>query len=346
MMELDLTFEENPWEAALSKLDTGEKIDGATFLTLTEQESEEGYADALRYLEQNGICLCVDDLPKQRSTGEAAQRLRLEEKLVQKGNLLMDLEETEPLRLYLEELTAMPVAGDVNVLAEAYSRGDEAVMQQLVDLSLSRCVELAMEMTGRGVLLLDLIQEASLGLWQGILCYSGGDFEAHRDWWIRQYLARAVLTQARDSGLGRKLQEGMEDYRNVDQQLLSELGRNPTLEEIAEAMHITAEDAAVYSAMLSAARTRQQVDMARQPKEEDPEEEQAVEDTAYFQSRQRILEMLSTLTEQESQLLILRFGLEGGLPLTPEQTAAKLGLTPREVVELEGEALAKLRTQS
>ena len=184
-----------------------------------------------------------------------------------------------------------------------------------------------------------------MGLWQGILCYTGGDFETHRDWWIRQYLHRAIFLQARSGDLGQKLRVGLEDYRDMDQRLLADLGRNPTLEEIAEAMHVSPEEASVYADMLSTARMRQQVDAAMEEKQPEPEEEQAVEDTAYFQSRQRILEMLSTLTEQEAQLLTLRFGLEGGLPLSPEQTGAKLGLTPREVVEMETKALSKLRKE-
>ena len=117
-----------------------------------------------------------------------------------------------------------------------------------------------------------------MGLWQGILNYTGGDFSAHRDWWIRQYLHRAIFMQARSGDLGQKLRQGMEDYRDMDQKLLADLGRNPTLEEIAEAMHATVEETAVYADMLSMARTRQQVDAAMEEKEPEPEDEQAVED--------------------------------------------------------------------
>lgn len=184
-----------------------------------------------------------------------------------------------------------------------------------------------------------------MGLWQGILNYADGDFEAHRDWWIRQYLHRAVFMQARSGDLGQKLRVGLEDYRDMDQKLLSELGRNATLEEIAEAMHVEPEEAAVYANMLTMARTRQQVDAAMEEKKSEPEDEQAVEDTAYFQMRQRITELLSTLSEEDAKLLTLRFGLEGGLPMSPEEAGRKLGLTPQEVVAKEANALAKLRQQ-
>ena len=341
----EFVFEEAPWEQALAAMQPGDTMGAMGFLTLTEDMDEAEAEEILLELEQRHIALDLSDLPALAEGGAAALRLRQEQQLVKQGNLVAGLEETDPLRLYLEELAMIPAAGDVAVLAKEYLGGKESAAQKLADLSLSRCVELAQEMTGRGVLLLDLIQEASLGLWQGILCYADGDFEDHRDWWIRQYLAKAVLMQARAGGVGQKMRQGMEDYRDVDQRLLSELGRNPTLEEIAEAMHVTQEEAAVFASMVDVARNRRKIEAAREEKEPTPDDEQAVEDTAYFQSRQRILEMLSGLTEQEAALLSLRFGLEGGVPLSPEQTGTKLGMTPQEVVEMEAAALSKLRNE-
>jgi len=340
---MEFSFEQSPWERALEALQPGDSISSVRFLALVEGEDEDGLEEAFQALEEGRITLDIADLPLMQATGEAAVRLRQEQQLAQQDHLLQALEETDPLRLYLEEIAGIPAAGDICLLAEQYLAGDESAVQMLTNLSLHRVVSMAMEHTGRGVLLLDLIQEASLGLWQGILNYTGGDFEAHRDWWIRQYLAKAVVLQARIGGVGQKLRQGMEDYRDVDQRLLAELGRNPTLEEIAEAMHVSAEDAAAYESMLSMAKVRQQVDASREQEEKPEEEAQAVEDTAYFQSRQRIMELLSVLSEQDAELLSLRFGLEGGLPLTPEQAGRKLGLTAQEVVNREAAALAKLR---
>ena len=238
-------------------------------------------------------------------------------------------------------MAGIPAFGDITLLAEeAAKTQDPDVQGKLVNLSLSRVVELAGEYTGAGVLLLDLIQEGSLGLWNGILAYEVGDFETKRDWWIRQYMAQAVTLQARASGVGRKMRAALEDYRAADRKLLTQLGRNPTLEEIAVAMQISAEDAQVYGEML---RTAQTLAKANAPAKEPEEADQAVEDTAYFQSRQRIADMLSNLTEQEANVVNLRFGLEGGLPCSPEETAAKLGMTAQEVVAMEAAALAKLR---
>ena len=342
---MEFTFEESPFELALDALQPGGVMTALRFLSLTEDMEEEELDAAFAQLEERRITLDISELSVSFGKGKLAQRLRQERQLVEHGELLTGLQETDPLRMYLEELAQIPLAGDIRLAAMEYAEGNEAAAQKLADLSLSRCVELAQELTGQGVLLLDLIQEASLGLWQGILCYGGGDFEAHRDWWIRQYLAIAVLMQARNSDIGTKLRMGMEDYRDVDQRLLGELGRNPTLEEIAECMHVTPEEAAVFADMVAAARSRRKIEEDREEKEPTPEDDQAVEDTAYFQSRQRILELLSNLTEQEAKLLSLRFGLEGGIPMTPEQVGQKMELTPQEVVALEGQALAKLRNE-
>ena len=339
---MEFTFEQGPWEAALEQLQPGDHMDAPRFLTLLELEDEDTFEEAFLMLCDRGITLDISALPMDNGSGALALRLKQEKELAKQADLRAGLEDTDPLYVYLEELAGIPAFGDTQLLAEEYARGNESVAEQLVNGSLSRCVELAQERTGYGVLLLDLVQEASLGLWQGVLCYAEGDFEAHRDWWICQYLAKAVVSHARNCGVGQKLRRGMEDYRDVDQRLLSELGRNPTMEEIAEAMHISAEEAAVYSNMIADAGKRQ----VREEVPEDPaEEEQAVEDTAYFQSRQRIQELLSALSEEEAKLLTLRFGLEGGLPLSPEETGKKLGMTPLQVVETEATALSKLRSQ-
>ena len=343
------TFEESAWEQFAGGLKMGDIISGAQLLTLLESEDEETVEGAFQTMEDLSVTLDISDLPISAASGEAAVRLRLEEQLMQQGKLLTGLEEGDPLRLYLEELAAVPVQGDVRLLAMELAEvnreemTDAPVQNKLVNLSLSRVVELAGEYTGKGVLLMDLIQEGSLGLWQGILAYESGDFEKIRDWWIRQYMAKAVWLQARASGVGQKMRQAVEDYRAVDERLLTELGRNPTLEEIAEGLHITPEETVIVAKMLESARLIQQAKATQEPEREEEEEQQAVEDTAYFQMRQRIAELLSGLTEQDAKLLTLRFGLEGGLPLSPEETGKILGLTSQEVVAREAAALAKLR---
>ena len=339
----EFVFDSPAWMSVLETIEEGSTFSAVRFLTLMEGEDEASFEDALLYLEQRDILLDVSDLPKLGAVGEAAVRLRREEQLAQSGDLLQNLEETDPLRLYLEELAQMPACGDLELLSQRLLDGDKAVTQSITNLMLSRVVSRSCEMTGRGVLLLDLIQEGSLGLWQAILNYKGGNLEEICDRRICWDLARAVTMQARSSGVGQKLRSAMEDYRAVDERLLSELGRNPTLEEIAESMHMSVEETAAVAKNLEAARLLAQAKQPVQPEQEDPEENQAVEDTAYFQMRQRIADLLSELNEQEKKLLTLRFGLEGGKPLTAEQVGARLGMTPEEAVRMEAAVLSKLR---
>lgn len=342
MHDLNFTFEENPLEPILASC--GKMLSAARFLTIMEGETEEALEDALLELENRGIMLDISDLPKPAGTGEAAVRLRREEQLVKQENFWTTLEENDPLRLYLEELAGIPVFGDETLLAARCAAGDESAREQLLNLSLSHVVETAKELTGHGVLLLDLIQEGSLGLWQAITYFDGGDFAAGRDWWIRSAMAKLITLQARDNGVGQKMRQALEDYKAVDERLLRDLGRNATIEEIAEELHMSAEETALVKNMLDSARMMNRAKAENEPEEESPEDEQHVEDTALFRMRQRISDLLSGLSDMDAKLLTMRFGLEGGLPLSPEETGRKLGLTPEEVVAREAAALGQLRS--
>ena len=343
MNDLEFTFEDSPLDMLLTSCHDG-ALSAARFLTLMEGQTEETVEDALLELENSGVILDISDLPKNGGTGEAALRLRREAELVKNGTLFTALEENDPLRLYLEELAAIPACGDPAVLALECAEGNTSAQERLLNVTLNRVVETAKELVGNGVLLLDLIQEGSLGLWQAIVNYTGGDFESYSDRWIRGSMAKLTTLQAREGGVGQKLRQALEDYKAVDERLLSELGRNATNEEIAEQLHMSAEETALVKTMLDSARLLSRAKAENEPEEEPEEEEQHVEDTALFQMRQRIADLLADLPEADAKLLTLRFGLEGGLPLTPEQTGAKLGLTPEEVVAKEAAALAKLRS--
>ena len=345
MNDLEFTFEQSPWEEFLLTRGMGDTVSAVTVLSLLEEAEEQQVEDALNDLETGSMILDISGLPKVGATGEAALRLRREAELAKKPLRPSDLEPGDPLRLYLEEVADTPAFGDEQLLAEEAAKGRESAMVQLTNLGLSRVIELAVGYVGRGVLLMDLIQEGSLGLWQSIQSYTGGEFAPYRDHHIHLYLSKAVLTQARESGVGQKLRTALEDYRSVDERLLSELGRNATLEEIAEAMHTTPEAAAVIAKMVEDARRLQQAKREPDPEEEQEAQEQAVEDTAYFQTRQRVNEMLSDLNAQEAKVIALRFGLEGGMPLSPEDTGKRLGLTPDEVVEIEAAAMTKMRNK-
>ena len=344
-------FEASPWELYMEKVRKGSSLSAARMLALLEGESQEAVEEAFEALEGLGVTPWIGELPMATADeGELGKRLALESKLYRSHALLTGLPEGDPLRLFLEEIAQLPAAGDEELLAQELAaanlqgREDQGLQNRLVNLSLSKVVELAGEYMNRGVLLLDLIQEGSMGLWRAILSYTGQDMFCHvRDWWIRHYMTKAVTLQARENGVGANLRGDLEAYRAADRRLLDQLGRNPTPEEIARDMGITGEKAQVLEDMLQNARL---LEKAHAPKPESaPEDEQAVEDTAYFQSRQRILDMLSSLTEREARVLTLRFGLEGGLPCTPQQVAEKLRITADEAAAIEAAALTKLRNE-
>ena len=344
MIDMDISFGDSPWESWMDRKRYGDSLSAAQLLTFLEEETEEGVEDAFAALEDRGLKLDVTTLPSRQFVGQAALRLRQEEQMAKENMALQDLGPNDPMRLYLEEIASLPPAEETEELLRQAADGDEKAQEILTGAGLRRVAEIAKEFTGYGVLLMDLIQEGSMGLWKVVSGFSGGDYPSIRDDAIRQAMARAVTLQARESGVGRKMRQALEDYLAVDQRLLAELGRNPTLEEIAQELHMTPEDAATVKRNLDDARILAQ---ATAPKEEaEPEEEnQAVEDTAYFQMRQRITELLSVLPEEDARLLSLRFGLDKELPLSPEDTGKRMGLTPQEVVAREAAALARLRTE-
>lgn len=345
-MELELEFEPSGWELAIEGAKENSTMSAAKLLALMEGEDDGQVETALEMLNEKHIAMDVSDLPKFLQDSQMGTRLHFEESLVSRGDWVSQLEESDPLRLYLEELSSIPAAGDPQVLAQETLAGNPVAQQNLVNVMLSRVIEIAGEHTGRGVLLLDLIQEGSLGLWQGLQLYQTGDVQAHCDWWIRQFMAASVMLQAKQSGVGQKLRQAMEDYRDMDQKLLVDLGRNPTIEEMAEALHMTLQQAMAVAETLENAQLLQRAKAPAEAPQEPQEEELAVEDTAYFQMRQRIEDLLSSLPEEDAKLLSLRYGLEGGIPMKPQQVALKLGITPDEVIAREASALAKLRDKN
>jgi len=341
---MEFTFEKTPEERLQEAIASRGGISALECLEMIEDLSEEEAEETLHTLAESCDRIDISHIPQYEREENTARRLQLEDKLAKSGDLMTGLEENDPLRLFLEEVAAMPTADEKALLAQ-YTADDEKITRQLAECSLGRVVERACRMTGHGVLLLDLIQEGCLGLWYGIMKYTGGDYEAHVCGWIDRYLKTATLMQAHTDNVIYKARQGMADFRDADQKLLAELGRNPTVEEIAEAIHCTPAEAATYAEMLHQAKLRRQVDQLSAPKEQTPDDEQPVESTAYFQMRQRIADMLSVLDEQEAKLLTLRFGLEGGVPMDAAQVGQAMNLTAEEVTKIEAAALQKLRQE-
>lgn len=342
---MDFQFEQSPWEAYLSACHTGTTVSAWNLLSLLENEDDGSVEDAFHTLAEKNISVDLSSIPRTIPDGQIAQRLRQEREYVQNGLKVSDMETNDPLRLYLEELAVIPASGDERLLAQQLLDGDENASERLTNLGLSRVVEMAKEYAGWNVLLLDLIQEGSIGLWEAIGSFRGGDYPSHRDQMIGLALAKAILLQARSNGISQKIRQVLQDYRSTDERLLTELGRNPSLEEIAEGMKVSREEAEYIKKMLDDALLLSQAEALTKPKEESPEDDMAVEDTAYFQMRQRIGELLSVLSDEDAKILTLRFGLEKGKPMRADEVGRLLNLTAGEVSRREAAALSKLRTE-
>ena len=312
---------------------------------MLEDEEDDAVEDAFSILTVKKLQLDLSGLPQMSAGSNTAQRLQQEREYVTGGLKTALMEETDPLRLYLEEIAAAPACGDEKLLAEQLSSGDQRAAQRLTELGLSRVVEIAAEYAGQAVLLLDLIQEGNIGLWEAISGYRGGDYAAQRDEAIRSSVLKAIVLQARSNGISQKMKKALQDYRAADQHLLTKRGRNPGLEEIAQEMHISLEQAKKKKKTMADILLLQKAEKLAAPKEETAEDELPVEDTAYFQMRQRISEMLSVLDEQEAWILTMRFGLEKGLPMSTEEVAKALGITTAAVTACETAALSKLRAE-
>lgn len=341
----DFVFEQAPWEAYLRSCKNGSVISGWNLISMLEDEEDDAVEDAFSILTVKKLQLDLSGLPQMSAGSNTAQRLQQEREYVTGGLKTALMEETDPLRLYLEEIAAAPACGDEKLLAEQLSSGDQRAAQRLTELGLSRVVEIAAEYAGQAVLLLDLIQEGNIGLWEAISGYRGGDYAAQRDEAIRSSVLKAIVLQARSNGISQKMKKALQDYRAADQHLLTKLGRNPGLEEIAQEMHISLEQAQTIEKTMADILLLQKAEKLAAPKEETAEDELPVEDTAYFQMRQRISEMLSVLDEQEARILTMRFGLEKGLPMSTEEVAKALGITTAAVTACETAALSKLREE-
>lgn len=342
---MDFQFEQSPWEAYLSACKPGAAVSAWNLLTMLEDEDDTGIEEAFQMVAEKQMAVDFTSLPKTIPDGQAAQRLKQEQEYVRNGLKVSDMEPYDPLRLYLEELAGLPACGDEQLLSQELLCGSQKAAEQLTVLGLSRVVELAKEFAGWNVLLLDLIQEGSIGLWEAIGSFREGDYAAYRDRMIRHALSKAILLQARNNGISQKMRQALQDYRSTDERLLTELGRNPSLEEIAQGMKISPEEAGFIKKMLEDAMLLNQAEEPTEPEEESPEDDLAVEDTAYFQMRQRISDLLSALDEQDAKILTLRFGLEKGKPMSADEVGRLMGLTAGEVSQREAAALAKLRTE-
>ncbi|MBR2047963.1 MAG: sigma-70 family RNA polymerase sigma factor [Oscillospiraceae bacterium] len=344
MNQNEFTFEDTPCfdEPVMS---AGEVLEMAA------QLDEKGLDQLFIALGKTGMDYDLTGLPRFVPSGYDALRLREEMELVKHEDLCKGLEKNDALRIYLEELAAQPDSGmapaDIAALGEANNNGEDSehLISRLMIPGMKQVVEYAREYTGYGVLLLDLIQDGNIGLWEALTYYVGGPFETIMEGCVRQHMIKTIIFQAAYSGVGQKLRQAVEDYRMADERLLTDLGRNPTPEEMAEYLHMTVEEVENVRKTLENARMMDKAHTQPEPEEEEEAETQAVEDTAYYQTRERVNDLMSGLTELETEVLNLRYGLAGKPPQSLAETARRLKLTTGQITQIEQTALTKMRAQ-
>lgn len=275
----------------------------------------------------------------------------MEQALLQEGLVIDD-----PVRMYLKEIGRVPLLGNDKELelARRMSEGDEAAKRQLVEANLRLVVSIAKRYVGKGMFFLDLIQEGNLGLMKAVEKFDyvkGYKFSTYATWWIRQAITRAIADQARTIRIPVHMVETIHKVSRVSRQLLQELGREPSAEEISAEIGMSPE------------KVREIMKVAQDPvsletpigEEDDshlgdfiPDDDSPAPAEAATRTllREQLIDVLHTLTPREEQVLTLRFGLEDGRQRTLEEVGKVFNITRERIRQIEAKALRKLRHPS
>lgn len=262
----------------------------------------------------------------------------------------------DPVRMYLKEIGKIPLlSADSEIeLAKRMEQGDEEAKKKLAEANLRLVVSIAKRYVGRGMLFLDLIQEGNMGLIKAVEKFDyrkGYKFSTYATWWIRQAITRSIADQARTIRIPVHMVETINKLVRVSRQLLQDLGREPSPEEIAKEMDLEVE------------KVREIIKIAQEPvsletpigEEEDshlgdfiPDDDaQSPAEAATFTLlKEQLVEVLDTLTPREQKVLRLRFGLDDGRARTLEEVGKEFDVTRERIRQIEAKALRKLRHPS
>jgi RNA polymerase primary sigma factor len=333
----------------------------AIFENTDEESNSEKMDDVLAELETLGIAVVDEQTKEEKREAEGDDALP--------AGLSLD----DPVRMYLKEIGRVPLLSmeDEKTLAMAIEAGEmeaakngaadsrviqegEQAKRQLTEANLRLVVSIAKKYVGRGMLFLDLIQEGNLGLIRAVEKFDyrkGYKFSTYATWWIRQAITRALADQARTIRIPVHMVETINRLIKISRQLLQELGRDPSVEEIANEMGLTPE------------KVREVIKISQEPisletpigEEEDShlgdfiEDQEAVapaEAASVMLLKEKMADVLRNLTDRERKVLVLRFGLEDGHQRTLEEVGQEFGVTRERIRQIEAKALRKLRHPS
>ena len=340
------------------KIHSKDLIDTLDAIDADEQQTDMIY-DAL---EAAGVDIDVSDVvellakPDDMLPSQEDLELVEEEKLVDTSEMSENMSVNDPVRMYLKEIGKIPLltTEEEAELAKKMADGDEEAHNQMVEANLRLVVSIAKRYVGRGLPLLDLIQEGNLGLIKAVGKFDytkGYKFSTYATWWIRQSISRAIADHARTIRIPVHMVETINRVSRASHELVQELGRDPSSDEIAKKLNMPVER--VEEIMRAA---QEPISLETPVGEEDDsnlgdfiQDEEASEPAdaaAYAMLREQLAGVLKTLTPREEKVLCLRYGLTDGKMHTLEEVGAEFDVTRERIRQIEAKALRKLRHPS
>lgn len=364
MSKKNVTKEKIPYEQAVTEFISELKkknTENITYDELTKRIANPYTLDKdemeklLEVVEENGIGVvdeAGDPLQSQVKKGEKdVKKAETDNTLAPPGVKIND-----PVRMYLKEIGRVDLltADEEVTLAKRIEAGDDTAKQELAEANLRLVVSIAKRYVGRGMSFLDLIQEGNMGLMKAVEKFDytkGFKFSTYATWWIRQAITRAIADQARTIRIPVHMVETINKLVRTQRQLLQDLGRDPTPEEIGAEMDLPTE------------KVREILKISQEPVSletpigeeddshlgdfiEDNDATSPAENAAYELLKEQLEDVLDTLTDREENVLRLRFGLDDGRQRTLEDVGKVFGVTRERIRQIEAKALRKLRHPS